>query len=255
MFVDGSVLIVYEMVFIFEDGGVVLGMYNFKEFIWDFVCVLFFYGFNVKWLVYLFIKNIIFKVYDGMFKDEFECVYEEEFKVQFEVVGLIYEYWLIDDMVVVCLKWEGGYVWVCKNYDGDVQLDIVVQGYGLLGLMMLVLMMVDGKIVEVEVVYGIVIWYYWQYQVGKLILINLIVLIFVWICGLQYCGKLDGIFEVIDFVYKLEFVVIVMVESGKMIKDFVIFIGLEQDWLNSEEFFDVIVDNLEKELVNQGEQM
>lgn len=208
------------------------------------------YGLNAKWPVYLSTKNTILKAYDGMFKDEFERVYEEEFKAQFEAAGLTYEHRLIDDMVAACLKWEGGYVWACKNYDGDVQSDTVAQGYGSLGLMTSVLMTADGKTVEAEAAHGTVTRHYRQYQAGKPTSTNPIASIFAWTRGLQHRGKLDGTPEVIDFAHKLESVVIATVESGKMTKDLAILIGPEQDWLNSEEFLDAIADNLEKELAN-----
>lgn len=247
---DGSAPIVHEMVSIPEDGGVVLGMYNFKESIRDFARASFSYGLNAKWPVYLSTKNTILKAYDGMFKDEFERVYEEEFKAQFEAAGLTYEHRLIDDMVAACLKWEGGYVWACKNYDGDVQSDTVAQGYGSLGLMTSVLMTADGKTVEAEAAHGTVTRHYRHYQAGKPTSTNPIASIFAWTRGLQHRGKLDGTPEVIDFAHKLESVVIATVESGKMTKDLAILIGPEQDWLNSEEFLDAIADNLEKELAN-----
>lgn len=195
-------------------------------------------------------QDTILKAYDGMFKDEFERVYEEEFKAQFEAAGLTYEHRLIDDMVAACLKWEGGYVWACKNYDGDVQSDTVAQGYGSLGLMTSVLMTADGKTVEAEAAHGTVTRHYRQYQAGKPTSTNPIASIFAWTRGLQHRGKLDGTPEVIDFAHKLESVVIATVESGKMTKDLAILIGPEQDWLNSEEFLDAIADNLEKELAN-----
>ncbi|WP_234887445.1 isocitrate/isopropylmalate family dehydrogenase, partial [Mycobacterium tuberculosis] len=177
-------------------------------------------------------------------------IYEEEFKAQFEAAGLTYEHRLIDDMVAACLKWEGGYVWACKNYDGDVQSDTVAQGYGSLGLMTSVLMTADGKTVEAEAAHGTVTRHYRQYQAGKPTSTNPIASIFAWTRGLQHRGKLDGTPEVIDFAHKLESVVIATVESGKMTKDLAILIGPEQDWLNSEEFLDAIADNLEKELAN-----
>ncbi|KBD24535.1 isocitrate dehydrogenase Icd1, partial [Mycobacterium tuberculosis M2141] len=216
----------------------------------DFARASFSYGLNAKWPVYLSTKNTILKAYDGMFKDEFERVYEEEFKAQFEAAGLTYEHRLIDDMVAACLKWEGGYVWACKNYDGDVQSDTVAQGYGSLGLMTSVLMTADGKTVEAEAAHGTVTRHYRQYQAGKPTSTNPIASIFAWTRGLQHRGKLDGTPEVIDFAHKLESVVIATVESGKMTKDLAILIGPEQDWLNSEEFLDAIADNLEKELAN-----
>ena len=164
---DGSEPMVHEVVSIPDNGGVVMGMYNFKDSIRDFARASFAYGLNAKWPVYLSTKNTILKAYDGMFKDEFQRIYDEEFKEKFEAEGLTYEHRLIDDMVAACLKWEGGYVWACKNYDGDVQSDTVAQGYGSLGLMTSVLMTADGRTVEAEAAHGTVTRHYRQYQAGK----------------------------------------------------------------------------------------
>lgn len=197
---------IFKMVFILKDGsgvkewevynffvgGVGMGMYNIDEFILGFVYSCFQYVIQKKWLLYMSIKNIILKVYDGCFKDIFQEIFDKYYKIDFDKNKIWYEYWFIDDMVVQVFKFLGGFVWVCKNYDGDVQLDILVQGFGFFGLMMFVLVCFDGKMIEVEVVYGIVICYYWEYQKGWFISINFIVSIFVWICGLEYWGKLDG---------------------------------------------------------------
>src|SRR6201996_9065248 len=225
---DGSEPIVHEMVSIPEDGGVVMGMYNFKDSIRDFARASFSYALNAKWPLYLSTKNTILKAYDGMFKDEFQRIYEEEFKDKFEAEGLTYEHRLIDDMVAACLKWEGGYVWACKNYDGDVQSDTVAQGYGSLGLMTSVLMTAAGKPTST----------------------NPIASIFAWTRGLAHRGKLDDTPEVTEFAQTLERVVVGTVESGKMTKDLAILIGPDQKWQQSEEFLDSIAENLEKQLAN-----
>ncbi|MCV7409291.1 isocitrate dehydrogenase [Mycobacterium florentinum] len=245
---DGGEPIVHEMVDIPEDGGVVMGMYNFRDSIRDFARASFAYGLNAKWPVYLSTKNTILKAYDGMFKDEFQRIYDEEFKEQFEAEGLTYEHRLIDDMVAACLKWDGGYVWACKNYDGDVQSDTVAQGYGSLGLMTSVLMTADGRTVEAEAAHGTVTRHYRQYQAGKPTSTNPIASIFAWTRGLQHRGKLDNTPEVIGFGQKLEEVVIGTVESGKMTKDLAILIGPDQQWQQSEEFLGSIAENLEKAL-------
>lgn len=196
---DGSEPIVHEVVSIPEDGGVVMGMYNFKRSIQDFARATFSYGLNAKWPVYLSTKNTILKSYDGMFKDEFQRIYDEEFKERFEEAGLTYEHRLIDDMVAACLKWEGGYVWACKNYDGDVQSDTVAQGYGSLGLMTSVLMTADGRTVEAEAAHGTVTRHYRQYQAGQPTSTNPIASIFAWTRGLAHRGKLDDTPEVVEF--------------------------------------------------------
>jgi isocitrate dehydrogenase len=245
---DGGEPIVHELVRIPEDGGVVMGMYNFRESIRDFARASFAYGLQENYPVYLSTKNTILKAYDGMFKDEFQRIYDEEFKDKFEAAGLTYEHRLIDDMVAACLKWEGGYVWACKNYDGDVQSDTVAQGYGSLGLMTSVLMTADGKTVEAEAAHGTVTRHYRQYQQGKPTSTNPIASIFAWTRGLQHRGKLDNTPEVIGFAQKLEEVVISTVESGQMTKDLAILIGPEQPWQNSEEFLGSIAENLEKAL-------
>lgn len=247
---DGSEPIVHEMVSIPEDGGVVMGMYNFRESIRDFARASFKYGLNAKWPVYLSTKNTILKAYDGMFKDEFQRIYDEEFKEQFEAEGLTYEHRLIDDMVAACLKWEGGYVWACKNYDGDVQSDAIAQGYGSLGLMTSVLMTADGKTVEAEAAHGTVTRHFRQYQAGKPTSTNPIASIFAWTRGLAHRGKLDDTPEVIEFAQTLERVVVSTVESGKMTKDLAILIGPDQRWQQSEEFLNSIAENLRRELTN-----
>ena len=198
--------------------------------------------------VYLSTKNTILKAYDGMFKDEFQRIYDEEFKDKFEAAGLTYEHRLIDDMVAACLKWEGGYVWACKNYDGDVQSDAIAQGYGSLGLMTSVLMTADGKTVEAEAAHGTVTRHFRQYQEGKPTSTNPIASIFAWTRGLEHRGKLDNTPEVSDFAQKLEDVVVATVESGQMTKDLALLIGPDQSWQTSEEFLGAIADNLTKAL-------
>src|SRR5579885_3450442 len=194
---DGGEPIVHELVRIPEDGGVVMGMYNFRESIQDFARASFAYGLQENYPVYLSTKNTILKAYDGMFKDEFQRIYDEEFKDQFEAAGLTYEHRLIDDMVAACLKWEGGYVWACKNYDGDVQSDTVAQGYGSLGLMTSVLMTPDGKTVEAEAAHGTVTRHYRQHQAGKPTSTNPIASIYAWTGGLKHRGKMDDTPDVI----------------------------------------------------------
>jgi isocitrate dehydrogenase len=246
---DGSEPIVHEMVTMPEDGGVAMGMYNFKASICDFARASFAYGLQENYPVYLSTKNTILKAYDGMFKDEFQRIYDEEFKDKFEAAGLSYEHRLIDDMVAACMKWEGGYVWACKNYDGDVQSDTVAQGYGSLGLMTSVLMTADGKTVEAEAAHGTVTRHFRQYQQGKSTSTNPIASIFAWTRGLQHRGKLDNTPEVGQFAQTLEKVVIGTVEGGQMTKDLALLIGDDQAWQTSEEFLDSVAGELKKALV------
>jgi isocitrate dehydrogenase len=245
---DGSEPIVHEVVKIPEGGGVVMGMYNFKKSIQDFARASFNYGLQQNYPVYLSTKNTILKGYDGMFKDEFERIFDEEYRDEFEERGLTYEHRLIDDMVASCLKWEGGYVWACKNYDGDVQSDTVAQGFGSLGLMTSVLMTPDGKTVEAEAAHGTVTRHFRQYQQGKPTSTNPIASIFAWTRGLEHRGKLDDTPEVIDFAHNLEEVVISTVESGQMTKDLALLIGPDEPWQTTEQFLGTIADNLKKSL-------
>ncbi|MBV9513084.1 MAG: NADP-dependent isocitrate dehydrogenase [Mycobacteriaceae bacterium] len=245
---DGSEPIVHDVVKIPEGGGVVMGMYNFKQSIQDFARSSFNYGLQQNYPVYLSTKNTILKGYDGMFKDEFQRIFDEEYKEQFDAKGLAYEHRLIDDMVAACLKWEGGYVWACKNYDGDVQSDTVAQGYGSLGLMTSVLMTPDGKTVEAEAAHGTVTRHFRQHQAGKPTSTNPIASIFAWTRGLGHRGKLDNTPHVIDFAHKLENVVIDTVEGGQMTKDLALLIGPDQKWLTTEDFMGVLDDNLQKAL-------
>jgi isocitrate dehydrogenase len=245
---DGSEPIVHDVVKIPEGGGVVMGMYNFKKSIQDFARSSFNYGLQQNYPVYLSTKNTILKGYDGMFKDEFERIFDEEYKEEFDAKGLTYEHRLIDDMVASCLKWEGGYVWACKNYDGDVQSDTVAQGYGSLGLMTSVLMTPDGKTVEAEAAHGTVTRHYRQHQQGKPTSTNPIASIFAWTRGLEHRGKLDNTPDVIEFANTLEESVIGTVESGQMTKDLALLIGDQQPYQTSEEFLDTIAGNFKKSL-------
>jgi isocitrate dehydrogenase len=245
---DGSEPIVHDVVRIPEGGGVVMGMYNFKKSIQDFARSSFNYGLQQNYPVYLSTKNTILKGYDGMFKDEFQRIFDEEYKADFDAKGLTYEHRLIDDMVAACLKWEGGYVWACKNYDGDVQSDTVAQGYGSLGLMTSVLMTPDGKTVEAEAAHGTVTRHYRQYQAGKPTSTNPIASIFAWTRGLEHRGKLDNTPDVGEFAHKLESVVVDTVEAGQMTKDLALLIGPEQEWLTTEGFMGALDDNLQKAL-------
>jgi isocitrate dehydrogenase len=245
---DGSEPMVHDVVEIPEDGGVIMGMYNFKKSIQDFARSSFKYGLQQNYPVYLSTKNTILKGYDGMFKDEFQSIFDEEFKEDFDAKGLTYEHRLIDDMVASCLKWEGGYVWACKNYDGDVQSDTVAQGYGSLGLMTSVLMTPDGQTVEAEAAHGTVTRHYRQHQAGKPTSTNPIASIFAWTRGLEHRGKLDNTPAVIEFAETLEEVVIGTVEGGHMTKDLALLIGPDQAWETSEEYLGTIADHLKRAL-------
>jgi isocitrate dehydrogenase len=245
---DGSEPMVHDVVQIPAEGGVIMGMYNFKRSIQDFARATFKYALQQRYPVYLSTKNTILKGYDGMFKDEFQRIFDEEFKAEFDALGLGYEHRLIDDMVASCLKWEGGYVWACKNYDGDVQSDSIAQGYGSLGLMTSVLMTPDGQTVEAEAAHGTVTRHYRQHQAGKPTSTNPIASIFAWTRGLEHRGKLDGTPEVTEFAETLEEVVIGTVEGGYMTKDLAMLIGPEQTWQTSEEYLGTIADHLEKAL-------
>jgi isocitrate dehydrogenase len=245
---DGSEPMVHDVVEIPEDGGVIMGMYNFKKSIQDFARSSFNYALQENYPVYLSTKNTILKGYDGMFKDEFQTIFDEEYADEFEKRGLTYEHRLIDDMVASSLKWEGGYVWACKNYDGDVQSDTVAQGYGSLGLMTSVLITPDGKIVEAEAAHGTVTRHYRQYQQGKPTSTNPIASIFAWTRGLAHRGKLDETPEVIKFADTLEEAVINTVEGGHMTKDLAILIGPDQPWQTTEEFLGTLADSLKRVL-------
>ena len=228
------------------DGGVVMGMYNFNKSIEDFARASFNYGLQRKYPVYLSTKNTILKAYDGAFKDIFQAVFDAEFKDAFEQAGLTYEHRLIDDMVAAAMKWEGGYVWACKNYDGDVQSDTVAQGFGSLGLMTSVLMTPDGKTVEAEAAHGTVTRHFRQHQQGKPTSTNPIASIFAWTGGLKHRGKLDGTPEVTAFAETLERVCVETVEQGKMTKDLALLVGPDQAFLTTEEFLAAIDENLKQ---------
>jgi isocitrate dehydrogenase len=228
--------------------GVALAMYNQDASIRDFARASFNYGLDREYPVYLSTKNTILKAYDGRFKDLFQEVFEAEYKDKFDAAGLTYEHRLIDDMVASSLKWEGGYVWACKNYDGDVQSDTVAQGFGSLGLMTSVLTTPDGKVVEAEAAHGTVTRHYRQHQQGKPTSTNPIASIYAWTRGLAHRGKLDGNQELIDFTHTLEDVVIKTVESGKMTKDLALLVGPEQPYQTTEEFLATLAENLKARL-------
>ncbi|MFF2088831.1 NADP-dependent isocitrate dehydrogenase [Nocardia sp. NPDC058176] len=245
---DGSEPIVHEVVKMPEDGGVVMGMYNFKKSIVDFARASFNYGLQQNYPVYLSTKNTILKAYDGMFKDTFQEVFDAEFKAEFDAAGLTYEHRLIDDMVASSMKWEGGYVWACKNYDGDVQSDTVAQGFGSLGLMTSVLLTPDGRTCEAEAAHGTVTRHFRQHQQGKPTSTNPIASIFAWTRGLEHRGKLDNTPEVIGFAQALEDVVIKTVEGGQMTKDLALLVGGDQGYLSTEEFLGALDANLARAL-------
>jgi isocitrate dehydrogenase len=233
-------------VFKFPSAGVAMTMYNLDDSIRDFARASMNYALNLGWPLYLSTKNTIMKAYDGRFKDLFEEVFNAEFKAQFDAKGITYEHRLIDDMVASALKWSGKFVWACKNYDGDVQSDTVAQGFGSLGLMTSVLLSPDGKTVEAEAAHGTVTRHYRQHQKGQATSTNPIASIFAWTRGLIYRGKFDNTPEVVKFAETLERVCIETVESGKMTKDLALLIGPDQAWMTTEQFFEAIVENLEK---------
>jgi isocitrate dehydrogenase len=235
-------------VFDFPGSGVALAMYNLDGSIRDFARASFRYGLDRGFPVYMSTKNTILKRYDGRFKDLFQEVYEAEFKDDFEQAGLEYEHRLIDDMVAAALKWEGGYVWACKNYDGDVQSDTVAQGFGSLGLMTSVLMTPDGGTVEAEAAHGTVTRHFRQHQQGKPTSTNPIASIFAWTRALDARGRMDETPEVQEFAHALERVCVQTVESGKMTKDLALLVGGDQGFLTTQEFLDAIEANLQKEM-------
>ncbi|MCP3800365.1 NADP-dependent isocitrate dehydrogenase [Allokutzneria sp. A3M-2-11 16] len=245
---DGSEPMEFEVAQYPEGGGVALSMYNYRKSIEDFARASFSYGLQRNYPVYMSTKNTILKAYDGMFKDVFQEIFDAEFKSDFDAKGLTYEHRLIDDMVAAAMKWEGGYVWACKNYDGDVQSDTVAQGFGSLGLMTSVLMTPDGKTVEAEAAHGTVTRHFRQHQAGKPTSTNPIASIYAWTRGLAHRGKLDNTPEVIGFANALERVVIETVESGKMTKDLALLIGKDQPWQTTEEFLASLDENLQKKM-------
>jgi len=233
-------------VYDFPSSGVAMSMYNLDDSIRGFARASLNYGLNLGWPVYLSTKNTIMKAYDGRFKDLFEEVFQAEFKDKFAAAGITYEHRLIDDMVACCMKWSGGFVWACKNYDGDVQSDTVAQGFGSLGLMTSVLMTPDGQTIEAEAAHGTVTRHYRQHQQGKETSTNPIASIFAWTRGLQYRGEFDGTPEVVKFANTLEKVCIDTVESGHMTKDLALLIGPDQSWLTTQQFLAKLDDGLKK---------
>ena len=247
---DGGAPIVKEVTK-FPAAGVAMGMFNLDDSIIGFARSCFNYGLDLGWPVYLSTKNTILKAYDGRFKDLFQKVFDEEFKAKFDAKKITYEHRLIDDMVASALKWSGGYVWACKNYDGDVQSDTVAQGFGSLGLMTSVLLTPDGNIVEAEAAHGTVTRHYREHQKGKQTSTNPIASIFAWTRGLWYRGKFDGTPAVQKFAETLEAVCIETVESGSMTKDLSILISPDQPWLTTIQFLDVLDKNLSQRMAKQ----
>jgi len=243
---DGTVI--ERTVYDAPSAGVTMAMYNLDDSIRDFARASLNYGLLKGWPVYLSTKNTIMKAYDGRFKDLFQEIYESEFEADFKKAGIHYEHRLIDDMVASCLKWSGGYVWACKNYDGDVQSDTVAQGYGSLGLMTSVLMTPDGKTVEAEAAHGTVTRHYRQHQQGKATSTNSIASIYAWTGGLKHRAKLDNNAALLAFAETLERVIVDTVEAGDMTKDLALLVGPEQKWLTTEQFLDKIDENLQKTL-------
>ena len=232
----------------YESPGIAMGMYNLDDSIRGFARACFNYGLNLSWPVYLSTKNTILKAYDGRFKDLFQEVFDKEFKQRFADKNIAYEHRLIDDMVAAAIKWEGGFVWACKNYDGDVQSDIVAQGFGSLGLMTSVLMTPDGKTIESEAAHGTVTRHFRAYEKGEATSTNPIASIFAWTRGLWYRGKFDQNVALQNFAQKLESVCIDTIESGSMTKDLALLVGSNQSWLETIEFLGLIEKNLKKAL-------
>ena len=232
----------------FTGSGVAMGMYNFDDSIRDFARASFRYGLQRNFPVYMSTKNTILKAYDGRFKDLFEEVFNAEFKAEFDKAGLTYEHRLIDDMVATALKWEGGYVWACKNYDGDVQSDTVAQGFGSLGLMTSVLLTPDGKTVESEAAHGTVTRHYRQHQKGEKTSTNPIASVFAWTRGLIHRGNLDNNPQLVDFATKLEQVCVESVEQGEMTKDLARLISNDQPWLTTEEYLAALDRRLQEKM-------
>lgn len=244
---DGGRAIEYD-VFDFPSSGVAMGMYNLDDSIEGFAQSCFHYGLDRRFPVYLSTKNTILKAYDGRFKDIFQKVYDEQFKEKYQAAGLVYEHRLIDDMVASALKWDGGFLWACKNYDGDVQSDVVAQGFGSLGLMTSVLITPDGKTVEAEAAHGTVTRHYREHQKGKETSTNPIASIFAWTQGLSFRGKFDDTPDVVRFAETLEKVCVETVEKGAMTKDLAILIGPEQPWMTTRQFLDKLDENLKKKM-------
>ena len=245
---DGGAPVEMQIAEFGADGGVVMGMYNYNDSIRDFARASLRYGLIRNYPVYLSTKNTILKAYDGQFKDLFQEVYETEFKAEMDAAGLTYEHRLIDDMVACAMKWEGGYVWACKNYDGDVQSDTVAQGYGSLGLMTSVLMTPDGTTVEAEAAHGTVTRHYREHQKGNATSTNPIASIYAWTQGLTYRGRMDGNDRLIGFAEALEQVCIQAVEAGDMTKDLALLIGNDAPWLTTEAFLDALDHRLQAKM-------
>jgi isocitrate dehydrogenase len=245
---DGSAPMELEVAKFGKDGGVAMGMYNFNDSIRDFARASLRYGLDRKYPVYMSTKNTILKAYDGQFKDLFEEVFVNEFKADFDKAGITYEHRLIDDMVACVMKWEGGYVWACKNYDGDVQSDTVAQGFGSLGLMTSVLFTPDGRTVEAEAAHGTVTRHYREHQKGNKTSTNPVASIFAWTRGLVHRGKLDNNPKLIDFATKLEEVCVEAIEAGEMTKDLSILISKDAPWLTTEGFLEALDTRLQKKM-------
>jgi isocitrate dehydrogenase len=241
---DGAVI--EHEVFQYPSAGVAMAMYNLDDSIRDFAHASFAFGLAREYPVYLSTKNTIMKAYDGRFKDIFQEVFDADYAAKFKELGLTYEHRLIDDMVASAMKWSGGFVWACKNYDGDVQSDTVAQGFGSLGLMTSVLMTPDGKVLESEAAHGTVTRHYRQHQRGEQTSTNSIASIYAWTRGLAHRAKLDGNDELMKFALKMEEVVVATVEDGFMTKDLALLVGDEQKWLSTEGFLKKVAENLEK---------
>ena len=237
---DGSEPMQFEVAKFGKDGGVTMGMYNFNDSIRDFARASLRYGLSRNYPVYMSTKNTILKAYDGQFKDLFEEVFVNEFKADFDKAGLTYEHRLIDDMVACAMKWEGGYLWACKNYDGDVQSDTVAQGFGSLGLMTSVLMTPDGRTVEAEAAHGTVTRHYREHQKGNKTSTNPVASIYAWTGGLKHRGKLDNNPKLLEFAELLERVCVETIEAGEMTKDLSILISKDAPWLTTEDFLDAL---------------
>ena len=245
---DGSEPMQFEVAKFGKDGGVTMGMYNFNDSIRDFARASLRYGLSRNYPVYMSTKNTILKAYDGQFKDLFEEVFINEFKADFDKAGLTYEHRLIDDMVACAMKWEGGYLWACKNYDGDVQSDTVAQGFGSLGLMTSVLMTPDGRTVEAEAAHGTVTRHYREHQKGNKTSTNPVASIYAWTGGLKHRGKLDNNPKLLEFAELLERVCVETIEAGEMTKDLSILISKDAPWLTTEDFLEALDRRLQAKM-------
>jgi isocitrate dehydrogenase len=245
---DGSEPVQFEVAKFGKDGGVTMGMYNFNDSIRDFARASLRYGLSRNYPVYMSTKNTILKAYDGQFKDLFEEVFINEFKADFDKAGLTYEHRLIDDMVACAMKWEGGYLWACKNYDGDVQSDTVAQGFGSLGLMTSVLMTPDGRTVEAEAAHGTVTRHYREHQKGNKTSTNPVASIYAWTGGLKHRGKLDNNPKLLEFAELLERVCVETIEAGEMTKDLSILISKDAPWLTTEDFLEALDRRLQTKM-------